>query len=367
MADGDQRSDVRHAPRQIHDGLGRDTADACRPLRVLFDAILASQQISLEAWIACRIAVEKFPVMPSLVDEDEGDCEHERDIGSGDDRQPFSLQIGGEIILEGAYEDKTGAAGTGTTQRGTYDVPADTAAVDIGVLDRHAAEGNDQLAAALDRLPGDALSVEAIVRTEHMRNDDHRRARTVGIDRSDISAKHVEKTMDLALGMMKASCAGPAIRAAENRLRSGFVVNAAKLVGDKIERFRPADLHITVAPTFPGIIRLAFKPAAPDGRPPDAGGAVGDCGQISEQGRWMRVGGMRTDFERFALVAPIECTPMRAVGFEVVHRTVSRGKSGKIGNSHTGRILPGFMMPLGSMACFSRAISSTASPCSWRR
>ncbi len=84
MADGDQGSDVRHAACQIHNLVGSDTADAGCPLRVLLDAILVSQQISLEAWIACRIAVKKLPVMPPLFDEHKSDREHEGDIGSGD-------------------------------------------------------------------------------------------------------------------------------------------------------------------------------------------------------------------------------------------------------------------------------------------
>ncbi|MHC2301797.1 hypothetical protein ACVJBD_006063 [Rhizobium mongolense] len=179
--------------------------------------------------------------------------------------------------------------------------------MDIGILDRHAAEGNDQLAAAFDRVPGDALSVEAVVRTEHMRNDDHRRARTVGIERSDISAEHVEEAVDLALGMMKPPCAGPAIRAAENGPRSGFGVNTAKLVGNKIERFRPADLDITVAPTFPGVFGPAFKPAAPDGR---AG-----CGRGYERlragCRAGEMGGGRRDADGFRGLRPDAVHRMR--------------------------------------------------------
>src|SRR4051794_37908398 len=114
----------------------------------------------------------------------------------------------------------------------------------VGVLDRHSAEGNDQFAAPLDGIPGDALAFEMIVWPQDMRDDDHRSTGTVGIDGSHIPAQQVQKTRALTLRMMEPAGTAPSIGPSENRLWAMLSVNAPKFLGDKVQPLRPTDFHI---------------------------------------------------------------------------------------------------------------------------
>ena len=76
--------------------------------------------------------------------------------------------------------------------------------------------------------------------------------------------------MHLALGVMKAPGARPAIGAAEYGARPARVADAAELVAEQIERLLPADGDELVAAAAMVGARPALEPAAADRRLGDA-------------------------------------------------------------------------------------------------
>ena len=111
----------------------------------------------------------------------------------------------------------------GRAQPVAGDVLAGAAAADIVVLQRHAAKGEHQRALSRDSsVPADVVAGDRALRADDMRQDHRRRARAVAVDRADIAAGEVQKAVDLALRVVKAPGAGPAVGPAEDRARAVF-------------------------------------------------------------------------------------------------------------------------------------------------
>src|SRR5262249_36016818 len=100
---------------------------------------------------------------------------------------------------------------------------------------------------------------------EDMRHDHGGGTRAIAIDGLHIAAERdVQETMDLALGVVEAAGARPAIRAAEHRTRTVGVPNAAELGAEKVERLIPRQRHELVgSAAFVGPLAV-LEPSAPD-------------------------------------------------------------------------------------------------------
>ncbi|MNU67043.1 hypothetical protein D3C71_563740 [compost metagenome] len=283
MADRDQGSGTGHLPRQLADRLRVNVADRGRPFGAFMLAVLPAKKIVLEPVISSRITLQKRPVVQSFRDEDMSKPEHHRHVRTGNNGKPLGIQITRKIVCQRAdeYEMRTASARAG--QFLPYGMRADPSTVDIGVLDRHSTEGEHQLAAAFDRVPGHALAVEAVIRSKHMGDYDHGSAGTIRVDGPDISAKDVQKAVNLALCVMKPAGTRPAIGAAEHCARAMTVIDPFQLIRDQLRRFGPADLDVIVSAASLRVAGLAFKPAPPDGRPFDANGAVGNRWKIAQK------------------------------------------------------------------------------------
>jgi hypothetical protein len=74
---------------------------------------------------------------------------------------------------------------------------------------------------------------------------------TVGVGAAGVAAKEIEKTVKLALRMMKTAGAGPAIRAAINRRIALLAFNPGEFIGHQRQRLLPAhfDKGFTPAPS----------------------------------------------------------------------------------------------------------------------
>ncbi|MNE40237.1 hypothetical protein D3C80_1342360 [compost metagenome] len=117
--------------------------------------------------------------------------QHERNVGARNDRQPFRIHFRRKVVLKRGDGHEPGAASTGAGQFRPHDMSSYTATMHVGVLNRHSAEGDDEFCAALDRIPGDALAVDRVIRPQYMRDNDRCRAGTVGVDGSHVTAEHV--------------------------------------------------------------------------------------------------------------------------------------------------------------------------------
>ena len=114
---------------------------------------------------------------------------------------------------------------------------ADAAGGDTGVFRRHAAEGEHDVCIGDDLVPADVAPRHVVIAAENVRQDDRGSAGAVTVDGADIAAERgVEKAMQLALGVMESSGAGPAIGPAEHRMGPMRLVDAAQFRSDAVER-----------------------------------------------------------------------------------------------------------------------------------
>ena len=125
------------------------------PCRVLGLAVGLAQQIALEHRPADRVAVEEFAIVQPFDDQRMHQRQHQRGVGAGDVADPFGAGFVGQIGAQRAHMDELAAARRGARHGAALDMLADAAAGHHAVLQRHAAEGEHDLAVLGDLLPGD--------------------------------------------------------------------------------------------------------------------------------------------------------------------------------------------------------------------
>src|SRR5262249_40143730 len=133
----------------------------------------------------------------------------------------------------------------------------------------------------------------------------------IAVDGLHIAAeRHVQETMDLALGMVEAAGARPAIGAAEHRMRAVPVSNADEFRAEQVECPVPRQWHELVAPAaFIGSGSLV-EPSAADHRLRDTCPMMQRHGEILDDTIGIGIIRMRTDFKPSLRPACREYTPM---------------------------------------------------------
>ena len=223
MRDRDQGAPARQSAGEVDDRVGGNAGDAGRPCRVLWRIVVAAEQIAFEDVEAGAIARDKGAV-PEIFDEQRvRERQHQRHVGADLDRQPPRAGRFRHVVAQRRDAVEHGAAARGFLHRVALDVPADAAAGDIGILQRHAAEGQHRIGMLGDLIPGHVVARDGFVAAEDMRQDHGRGAGAVAVHRAHIAAeRHVQEAMNLALRVVETSGAGPAIGAAEHRGRAMF-------------------------------------------------------------------------------------------------------------------------------------------------
>ena len=226
---------------------------------------------------------------------------------------PRGLDLRRQIVAQRSDQVELYTSPAGGTQSGAGDVLTCTAAADIIVFERHAAESEDESAVRNQLVPTDVVAGDLLLRADDMRQDHRRGARAVAADRADIAAGHVQKAMQLARRVVEPSGARPAIGATEHGAWSIGAIDALQFRRDEVERPRPADGHEFVAPP-PGISPgTAFEPATPNHWPGDARPMRNRGRDIAEQQRRIGVARMRHDLDGSVAKPHGERAPMRAV------------------------------------------------------
>jgi len=150
-----------------------------------------------------------------------GERQHQCHIGADLDRQPPGAGRFRHVVAQRRDAVEYRAAARGFLHRVALDVPADAAACDVRVLQRHAAKSQYRIAMLGDLVPGHIVARDGLVASEDMRQDHGRGAGAVAVHRTYVAPeRRVQKAMDLALRVMETSGAGPAIGAAEHRGRA---------------------------------------------------------------------------------------------------------------------------------------------------
>ena len=275
--------------------------------------IVAAEQIAFEDVEAGAIARDKGAV-PQIFDEQRvRERQHQRHVGADFDRQPPGAGRFRHVVAQRRDAVEYRAAARGPLHRVALDVPADAAACDIRILQRHAAEGQHRIGMLGDLIPGHVVARDGLIAAHHMRQDHGRGAGAVAVHRAHIAAERcVQKAMNLALRVVETSGAGPAVGATEDRGSAIFRSDPRQFIRKQIEHFVPGarnellveDARAVCAPVQP---RLAHH------RPQNAG-LVAHRGRKVLQDRGgrgvLRVG---LDIQRRAVPSRRKRAPVRAV------------------------------------------------------
>ena len=257
--------------RQRADGLGLDAGDRGGPGGVLRLAVRLAQKVALEDGPAGGVAVEEGAIVQPFRHQRMDERQHQGGVRAGDAADPARAGLVRKVAAQRADEDELAAARAGAIHGAALDMPADAAARHHAVLQRHAAEGDDDLAVLGHLFPGDVVHGQIHVIAEDVRHDHGGGAGAVAVDGLHVAAeRRVQETVDLALGVVEAAGARPAIGAAEHRAGTVGVANAAQLGAEQVERLVPGQRHELVA--SPAVVGpgSAVEPAAADHRLRDA-------------------------------------------------------------------------------------------------
>ena len=243
VVDVDQGPLRGHAPGERADARRGNLGQPLGPLRRLRAAVGGAEHVGLEALESDAVTREERAVVQAFADKRVRQRQHDGDVGARHDRQPLGADEPGQVVAQRAQQHELGAALSCRAQVITRRMPGGAAGTHHRVLDRDAAEADEQLGVALEHRPRGRSVEELAHRADDARHDDRLRAVTVSVLAAHIAAQAVQKSMELALRVMEATGAAPAIGAAVDPRASAPVVDASKLVSQPVDRRRPADGH----------------------------------------------------------------------------------------------------------------------------
>ena len=334
MRHGHQHALARQQTRDPRDVRGRHAADRRGPGRILGLAVRAAHQVVLEAIPAFAEVAQERLVVPAIGHQLVHQRQHQRHVGARHGAHPLRRRVRRQVGGQRTDVQEAAAAPRGLAHRVALDVPADAAAGHARVLQRHAAEGQHHVGVRHDLFPGDVAAGHVVHAAQDVRQDHGRGARAVAVDRAHVAAQRgVQEAVHLALRVMEAAGAGPAIRTAEHRLRAVLVAHPSQFGGQQVQRVVPAERHVIVASPARIRTRPAFQPAAPHHRRGDARRMVERVGEVLDQRVGVGIARMRPHVERAVFPGGREHAPVRAMGQAAA---VGTGRAGR-GVDH-GRI-----------------------------
>ena len=306
-----------HLARQAADARSRNAGDLLGPLRCL---VPERRRESVEAHGA---AVEELPIVELLGEQHVAQYQDQGGVGVGPDLQPFDGAAGVEILGGRRDIDEAHAPGVHAVEAGLQPVHHRAAGVDLRVLARRAAEGDEQLAVLGQHVPGRVHGHQVLHAGHDVRHQHACRPQAVGIDVTHVAAERVQEAMDLALRVMEAAGARPAVRAAEDRAIGVRLAHPLDLVGHDVERLVPGqfDERLLSALVARGP-RTLLEPALAHRRPAHAQARhiVGQHVQTDRRG--IGILRERVQADRLALV----------VVFDFVDAPVGRGERALVGH-----------------------------------
>ncbi|MHC2891667.1 hypothetical protein ACVIU4_002821 [Bradyrhizobium barranii subsp. barranii] len=289
-------------------------------------------EIAQEHGPAFGVAIEEGLVVQAFAHKCVDDTEHQGGVGAGQARHPIGAGLDGKIVAQRADQDERAAAPARGFHGAALDMLADRAAGHHGVLQRHAAERQHDVGILGNLLPGDVALGDVLVAGENLRQQHRGCARRVSVHRAHIAAHcDVEEAMHLALGMMEAARARPAVGAAEHGAGAARVADAAELVAEQIERFLPTDGDELIAAAAIVRPRSALEPGAADRRLRDARLMPQRAGEIADDAVRIGVARIGPDLEPGFALTRGKHAPMRGVGLEAVRQVEAGvGKANRI-------------------------------------
>ena len=159
-------------PREVKNRVGRNAGDGGRPRRVLGLTVGLAEYVALEHRPADGVAIEEFTIMPPFDNQRVHQRQHQGDVGAGDVADPLRAGLFGQIGAQWAHMHKLAAARRGARHRATLDMLAGAATGHHAVLQRHAAEGQHDIALLGDLLPRHVAFCQLFVVADDVRHHD---------------------------------------------------------------------------------------------------------------------------------------------------------------------------------------------------
>ena len=212
-----------------------------RPRRGFRSAGVLAQQKRAIGGNPDGMAGNKRLVVERLSDQYIAQRQQQCGIGARTNGQPLGVGHRAEVIAYRADIDKPGAVGLHLIQPVRQHMVIGAAAVDLGIAQRQTANRDKQLALPRQLGKMGMLTVQRAQRPENMRQNALARGAAIGIGAGGVPAISLEKPVQLALRMVKASSAGPAVGAAVDRLIAAARLDRAQLASQQVQRHLPTD------------------------------------------------------------------------------------------------------------------------------
>ena len=193
-AHGDQRAPRRHLGRERLDGGRLDIADRSGPGGVAPHAVARAREVRLELVPARAALAQEALVVGADGDHRVREAHHQRDVGVRARRDPARPLRLVDVAADGTDVDEVDA-GLARGQLGApRHVPRESARVDLRVLEREAAERDDQLGVLRDLVPVRSRGVDRVGRAADDVRQDHLHGRAaVAVDRRRVAAVELRK------------------------------------------------------------------------------------------------------------------------------------------------------------------------------
>ena len=264
------------------------------PLGRLRRAVVRAEHVGAETLETGAVAREERGIVPLFRDQHPGEREHQRGIGVGADGDPGRIEEIGAVAPRGADDDEFAAGGFRLAQPFLHRVLAGAAARNLTVLEREAAEGDEQLAVSCDAFPVRDSARHRREGADDVRQEKLRAAPAVVADLVDTAAAGEQKAADQGARMMQPPRRGPAVRAAEDSFSAAFGAHAREFAGDEIERPLPGDFDEGLdaalrARVIAAAAAALFQPAFAHGRLLDAHRRIHHLGHRGEHRRGVRI------------------------------------------------------------------------------
>ena len=304
---GDHRPPRRHASREIAHRRGRHAGDLLRPLG---RPVAERREERLDPGTA---AIEERAVVQVLGDEHVAEREHDRGVGRGPQADALRAQAGMDVVVDRAEQHDLHAAPRARREVLADGVARDAAGDDGQVLHRQAAERHEQVRLACHDLPRRGAAPYLVGAADDVAQRDLRGAGGVRALARRRAAEQTVEAAQLALGVVEATGARPAVRAGVDGGVAVLADDAPELRRRAIQRLLPADRHPFVGAASRVGAWAVLEPPAADRGVRDARAAVpGD--DVPEQRGRERIVGVGRDADELA-VAHLRGvrTPMRRV------------------------------------------------------
>ena len=285
--DGHQRPAGRHSPSQVGDELRRHPGDLLRPARILRYTVGTSEQVILEAFVADAEAVQEIAIVQVLRRQDKRQGKHDCHVGSRNRCDPLAVAI--DVVAQRTEGDDLSAAGTKCVERPARRMIARTTGIDAGVLDRHSPERDEKIGVLGDDVPRRGAREQLPVCSDHTRHDDTGGTERVAVDRLGVSTQLIQKSVNLALRVMESAGAGPAVRAAEDRVVSVRVDHATQFTREEFGQFVPGDRDEFVGSTSVAGTRPVLEPTPTHRRARNTSPTAHRTGEVPEHRRRIRI------------------------------------------------------------------------------